>query len=100
MGIKTSDWILNAQQNFINNTGAFVGQELLAYSDPSSRIDLYYWQRHQEKNISASRIAEVDYLFQKGNEVIPIEVKSERVTALKSLRLFLQTKKSSSYVKT
>ncbi|MBA3602990.1 MAG: DUF4143 domain-containing protein [Parachlamydiaceae bacterium] len=64
---------------------AFVGQEILAYSLPIAKSHLYYWHRE-----SRGSQAEVDYLFQRGSDIIPIEVKSGSGTPLKSLHLFLQ----------
>ncbi len=58
----------------------FVGQEFLATGQRS----LYYWARQ-----SKSSTAEVDYLFEKNNEVYPVEVKSGSSGSLKSLHLLL-----------
>lgn len=57
-----------------------------AYADPT----LYYWQR-EKLNSSA----EVDYIIQHENQVIPIEVKAGTTGSLKSLREFVKEKKSS-----
>jgi len=54
------------------------------YIEPS----LYYWQR-DEKGSSA----EVDYLIQHGNKIIPIEVKAGSSGTLKSLHLLMESKK-------
>ncbi len=37
--------------------------------------------------------AEVDYLWQKGEQILPVEVKAGKTGTLKSLRLFLSEKK-------
>ncbi|MCH9611013.1 MAG: hypothetical protein S4CHLAM81_03250 [Chlamydiales bacterium] len=63
----------------------FVGQELLAYRDQQ----LFFWVR--EKKGSS---AEVDYLSVENGRVIPIEVKAGSIGSLKSLRLFMEEKKS------
>jgi predicted AAA+ superfamily ATPase len=60
----------------------FVGQEILS----SGTKELYYWSR-QAKNSNA----ETDYLIEKQNEIIPIEVKSGSSGSLKSLHLLLNT---------
>ncbi len=57
-----------------------------AYADPI----LYYWQR-EKLNSSA----EVDYIIQHENQVIPIEVKAGTTGSLKSLREFVKEKKIS-----
>ena len=83
------DWFLQPCQTLINKgeiTESFVGQELLAYSDPQEKANLYYWQRHERGSS-----AEVDYLSNIQGQVIPIEVKSGTGSSLKSLQLFLKT---------
>lgn len=70
----------------------FVGQELLALSPAYTPGEIYYWER-DEKNSSA----EVDYVINIADYIIPIEVKSGKAGTLKSLNYFLQnanTKKS------
>ena len=75
------------------NAGAmaeqFVGQELLAYSDPHRSDSLYYWQR--EKSGSD---AEIDYVFTFEHKIYPIEVKAGKQGKLKSLQQFMAEKKS------
>lgn len=95
LGLEMHQWLLNPLQEYINKGSlveAFVGQEMLVYSDPVMKKNLYYWQRE-----SRASQAEVDYLQQLGSEVIPIEVKSGSGTALKSMRIFLESHKSSPY---
>ena len=65
----------------------FVGQELLAYSDPLIEPEVYFWER-DKKNASA----EVDYVINNGGNVIPIEVKSGSAGRLKSIQMFLKEK--------
>lgn len=89
LNFHPKDWFLNPTQSLINKgniTESFVGQELLAYSNPQEKTQLYYWLRHER-----SSNAEVDYLTTINNQVIPIEVKSGTGSTLKSLQLFLQT---------
>ena len=64
---------------------SFIGQEILSYSLPIAKSNLYYWHRE-----SRGSQAEVDYLHQRGGDIIPIEVKSGSGTSMKSLHLFLQ----------
>jgi len=88
-------WILEPKKGFVNKgpiIEAFVGQEILAYSNPQIRSNLYYWQ----KEVRGSS-AEVDYLIQKGTQVIPIEVKGGDGKRLYSIRTFLNAKKDTSY---
>lgn len=66
----------------------FVGQELLAYSDPHMNAQLYYWEREKKGSM-----AEVDFVIQAGAQIIPIEVKAGTTGTLKSLAQFIQDKK-------
>ena len=89
LGLNLEDWFLNPVKQFINKgeiVEALIGQELLAYANPHAKSQLYYWQRN-----APSSTAEVDYLIQSGEQVIPIEVKSGDGKTLKSLHLFLET---------
>ncbi len=95
LGYFPKDWLLQPGQTLINKgeiVESFVGQELLAYSDPQTPFSLYYWQRQQR-----SSNAEVDYLIEQQGQVIPIEVKSGAGSTLKSMHLFLATHPASPY---
>lgn len=95
LDLDISDWFLHPLTQFVNKgslTEAFIGQELLAYSNPTKRSNLYYW--HRETRTSQ---AEVDYLIQKEEQIIPIEVKSGLGTTLKSLQIFLENHQNSPY---
>ena len=79
--------LLNPLQEFINKgqlVEAFVGQELIAYSPSYVKNELYYWQRQ-----TRTSQAEVDYVLQEGESIIPVEVKSGSGSTLRSLQLFL-----------
>jgi predicted AAA+ superfamily ATPase len=81
----------------INNGGIaeqVVGQLLRTLNPPYIEPALYYWLRH-EKGASA----EIDYVIQHGNRVIPIEVKAGSAGGLKSLHLFMGLKKLSTAVR-
>ena len=55
-------WFIDPLETFINKgeiVEAFIGQELLAYSDPIGKESLFYWDRHQRGSE-----AEIDYLIQ------------------------------------
>jgi predicted AAA+ superfamily ATPase len=90
MGADVKPWLMDPAAA-IRNAGAaaeaFVGQELLAYSRPWNKQELYYW--HREARASN---AEVDYLLPLGPEVLPVEVKSGTTGRLLSLRAFLDEK--------
>lgn len=71
---------------------AFVGQELLAYSDPIAKEELFYW-RKQERNSQA----EVDYVVQLRDKVVPIKVKTGTSQRLQSLHMFLDSHLNAGY---
>ena len=76
---------------FFSNKGElaeqFIGQHLL-YSQPNyMHPELYYWCREK-----AQSNAEVDFIIQQGNSILPIEVKSGKTGTLKSLHLFMELK--------
>lgn len=95
--LDLSDWILSDNKIFANKGAiaeAFVGQELLAYTDPHLQPKLFYWLREAENKGSS---AEIDYLIQLNGQVVPVEVKSEKGGALKSMRIFLESHKQSTF---
>lgn len=65
----------------------FVGLELLKNQSFYHPADLHYW--HRQKQGSQ---AEVDYVIQKHDKIIPLEVKASAQGAMKSLQLFLKEK--------
>jgi predicted AAA+ superfamily ATPase len=66
----------------------FVGQELLAYSDPYLPQHLYYWDRDK-----VGGTAEVDYVININERIIPVEVKAGKTGSLRSIQQFLTEKK-------
>jgi predicted AAA+ superfamily ATPase len=59
------------------------------YSNPARKASLYYWHREAH-----SSNAEVDYLLQQRQNIVPVEVKSGSRGTLRSLHLFLKEKSS------
>lgn len=93
LGLDLPEWFLNPDKNLVNRGAiveAFVGQELLAYSSPKSKKDLYFWKRE-----SKSSQAEIDYVYDYQYEIIPIEIKSGHGSTLRSLHQFLSEHKKS-----
>jgi predicted AAA+ superfamily ATPase len=85
---------LSVEDDFMQiNAGSvaeqFVGQELVAYSDKHLQASLYFWAREKK-----SSMAEVDHVISIGSDIFPIEVKSGKEGRLKSLRMFMENKKS------
>jgi hypothetical protein len=54
--------------------------------------NLFFWRRAEK-----SSSAEVDYLYEKDQIVIPVEIKSGHAGSLKSLHLFLGERPNSTY---
>jgi predicted AAA+ superfamily ATPase len=95
LDLDVAGWFINPLAEFVNKgtlTEAFAGQEMLAYDNPHAKKNLYYWHR----DARASE-AEVDYLMQQKNLIVPIEIKSGAGTTLKSMQSFLTTHAASSY---
>jgi hypothetical protein len=95
LNLDITPWFINPLTAFINKgeiVEAFVGQELLAYSDPISRNSLYYWRRDNRNSE-----AEVDYLTQLQEKIIPIEVKAGTSLRIKSMHIFLDLHPNSVY---
>lgn len=89
LGSDISAWFLQPLQGFENRgeiAEGFVGQELVCYGNPEAKEALYFWKR-MEKNSKA----EVDYLVQRREQILPVEVKSGHGSTLRSLKLFLET---------
>ncbi|NHZ86168.1 MAG: AAA family ATPase, partial [Planctomycetia bacterium] len=63
----------------------FFGQELITLQNNHQKPKLYYWAR-ESKNSSA----EIDYIIEKDNKIIPIEIKSGPTGRIKSLKMFLE----------
>ena len=65
-----------------------VGLEMLHHKSPNIRHDLYYWVRHAKNSQ-----AEVDYISNYLQVVVPIEVKANTQGGMKSLWSFMRDKK-------
>lgn len=80
------------EDEVISNRGTLaeqlVGQELIAYMDPTRDAKLFFWEREK-----AHSHAEVDYVTAIEGKIVPIEVKAGAIGHLKSLRQFMIEKK-------
>jgi len=65
----------------------FVGTELVKSQNNRLPAELYYWQREKEGST-----AEIDYIVQRGQEIVPVEVKAGTKGAMQSMFLFLKEK--------
>lgn len=93
--LDISSWFVEPLKLFVNKgeiVEAFVGQELLAYTDPIAKEGLFHWRRE-----SRGSQAEIDYVVQIEDKVIPIKVKASESSHLKSMRMFLESHKKSPY---
>lgn len=89
LGLDLGAWIRNPLDQFVNKgelVEAFVGQELLVYAHPFKKPSLFYWHR-----TARGSEAEVDYLVQIKEDVVPLEVKSGAGSTLKSMQSFLES---------
>lgn len=83
--------LLGTASDLVNKghiTEMVAGLELLKYSHPTQRHDLYYWQ-----NLSRGAQAEVDYVTIRNSDIVPIEVKAGTSGSMKSMYQFMNTKK-------
>ena len=98
LGLNIGDILLSEDIKIINRGAVaetFVGTELVKSSSCYSPKPLYCW--HREKRNSN---AEVDYVIQLNETIYPIEVKSGLKGAMQSMRIFLETKKLQTGIRT
>lgn len=95
LGFDLSTWFAEPGLDLINRGAmveAFVGQELICYSSPHQKSELYFWKRQAK-----SSTAEVDFIYDHNRQIVPIKVKSGDGRTLKSLQMFLEMHPRSSY---
>ncbi len=95
LGTDISIWFLRPLEGFENRgeiAESFIAQELLCYASPENKAEIHFWRR-KEKNSTA----EVDFLIQRKEQILPIEVKSGHGSTLRSLHLFLDTHPKSTF---
>lgn len=89
LGLDITQWLISTEDPLVNKgeiIEAFIGQEILAYSNPFQKQQLYYWLRE-----ARGAQAEVDYVIALQQKIIPIEVKSGAGSTLKSMHIFLES---------
>ncbi len=92
-GLNISELLFEDNFDTINKGAIaeqFVGLELLKAASYYSQENLFFWQRE-----SKSSNAEIDYIIQKKQIILPIEVKSGSKGSMQSLFIFLAEKKLS-----
>ncbi len=88
LGLNMADIIAAQNINVINRGNiaeVFTGLEIIKNSAPDIEGCLYYW--HKEKRASN---AEIDYLIQRGSQIIPVEIKSGTKGKMQSMRIFIK----------
>jgi len=92
MQLEIADVLLSNNLILVNRGGIaeqFVGLEILKNASCYQQTELFYWHRE-----ALNSSAEVDYLIQKHNSIIPLEVKSGTKGAMNSMFLFLKEKQA------
>lgn len=90
LGLDLSDLLLGSDFEMINKGNIaelHVGLELLKNKYIYQSPELFYWQRE-----ARGSQAEVDYVIQQNEKIVPIEVKSGKKGSMQSLHLFLKEK--------
>jgi uncharacterized protein len=90
--LDISELLFGSDFNLVNKGGIaeqFIGLEIIKNSSCYQQTELFYWHRE-----ALNSNAEIDYLIQKQNEIIPIEVKSGTKGSMNSMFLFLKEKKA------
>ncbi|MHB8207129.1 ATP-binding protein [Mucilaginibacter sp.] len=96
LGLNISDILFEDNFDAINKGAIaeqFVGLELLKSFSCYRQENLYFWHREAK-----SSSAEVDYVIQQNENIVPIEVKSGKKGSMQSLFLFLEEKKKNALV--
>jgi predicted AAA+ superfamily ATPase len=90
LNLDTAHLLISDDLKIINNGALaelFVGLELLKGGSCYTMQQLFYWQKYKQQGN-----AEVDYLIQQGETIVPIEVKAGTQGAMQSLRVFMSEK--------
>lgn len=92
MGLDLTQLFIEEETSFVNKGNIaelHAGLEILKYNSCFSKPELYYWQRE-----SRNSQAEVDYVIQQQENIIPIEVKAGTKGAMQSMYIFMKEKKA------
>lgn len=97
LGLSLHQLRLISEISMINSGGMaeqLVGQLLRTVTPAYIPPSIYYWQREKK-----GAEAEVDYIIQHENQIIPIEVKAGTTGALRSLHQFMKEKKRTTAIR-
>lgn len=95
LDLELSDILFSNDFDIINKgfiTEQMVGLEILKNSSILNQDHLYYWHKEDPKSS-----AEVDYIIQKGERIIPIEVKAGGSGKMQSMFEFLKIRPKCEY---
>ena len=98
LGLDTTELLLSDDFKVVNRGAIaemFVGLEIIKSISSYEEAELYCWVR--EKRNSQ---AQVDFVIQKGEKIIPIEVKSGAQGSMQSLREFMKEKEAKTGIRT
>ncbi|MDR1898026.1 MAG: AAA family ATPase [Prevotellaceae bacterium] len=90
LGVELAELLFANEFDAINKGAIaeqYVGLELLKSASCYMPENLYFWTRENPKSS-----AEIDFLIQRGEKIIPIEVKSGTSGKMQSMHLFLDEK--------
>ncbi len=88
--LQLANILLYQNIDLVNKGGLaelFVGLEMIKYHSHFERQQLYYWSREK-----AGSSAEIDFVIQQGEQIIPVEVKSGKQGKMQSMWQFLKEK--------
>jgi predicted AAA+ superfamily ATPase len=88
LGLDVAEHLVARPGDMVNKGSlaeVFAGLEIIACGYPYRSPELYYW--HRERPDSN---AEVDYVVQNSDRIVPVEVKSGTRGSMQSLRIFLK----------
>jgi predicted AAA+ superfamily ATPase len=95
--LEVEDILISLPSDFVNKGNLaemFVGLEMIKYSNPYEKSELYYWQR-EDKDTQA----EVDFVIVNNGKIMPVEVKAGKRGSLQSMYIFLEKKGLSSGIR-
>ena len=88
--LDISELLFSKELNLVNKGGIaeqFIGLEILKNVSCYTQMELFYWHRE-----ALNSNAELDYLIQLNNEILPLEVKSGSKGSMNSMFIFLKEK--------
>jgi predicted AAA+ superfamily ATPase len=97
-GLDVAQLFLTDDFNIINKGALaeiFVGLELIKNASCYKPAQLYCWRREQKKSN-----AQVDFVIQRGEAILPVEVKSGMRGSMQSLHIFMEEKNSKLGIRT